>query len=292
MRQYSLPSTRVHRLFLSACVAGVLIAGAAVFFAVDTTARLRASLLARENQLLKVEMVNVENRVANLDRAVANLAERDGRIRSLAGLIGIDEEVLDVGIGGPGLDSPSDSELWRLDPEASEAAYAIHYDLAFLMRRAELLDRSFGESEASLADQHERLEVTPSISPVYGVLTSAYSHERENPITGEVQPHRALDIAAAWGTSFVATGPGRVVSSGRRDGLGFAIEIDHGFGLRTRYGHASKLLKRVGQLVQRGEVIGLVGSSGSSSGPHVHYEVRLNGRQVNPFDYILWPAKR
>lgn len=291
LRQFSASASGVHRLIVAASASIVLIAGAAVFFAFDTAARGRASVLARENRLLRAEMESIEGRVAELDRTMATLAVRDSRIRDLAGLMGIDEEVLEVGIGGPGLESPGEGELWDLDPEASEAAYAIRYDLAYLMRRAELLDGSFTESEKSLGDRKERLEATPSIAPVNGTVSSAFSHSREHPIDGDVRAHLAIDFAAETGTPIIATAPGRVVFAGRKSGYGNIIEIDHGFGLRTRYGHASKLHSRTGQHVQMAEVIAEVGCTGSCEGPHVHYEVLLNGRRVNPSNYLLWPAR-
>ena len=197
-----------------------------------------------------------------------------------------------MGVGGPGMEAPGDDMLWRMDPEASEAAYAIRYDVAYLLRRAKLLSNSFSEVETSLEDQREELAATPSIPPVIGRVSSHYSFSRANPVTGVTSPHLAIDIVARWGTPFVATALGRVTFAGRKDGYGNMVEIDHGFGLRTRYGHASKLYVRAGQQVRRGEVIGEVGSSGSSTGSHVHYEVHRNGRPVNPSNYILWPPAR
>jgi murein DD-endopeptidase MepM/ murein hydrolase activator NlpD len=264
-----------------------LVAVAAVFFAFDTVARGRAAVLAKENRLLKAELEVIEGRVAELDHTMATLAERDSRIRGVAGLMGIDEEVFEVGIGGPGLETPGESELWNLNPEVSEETYAIRYDLAYLMRQAELLERSFTESEESLHDRRERLEATPSIAPVNGRVSSRFTHSREHPIDGEIRPHYAIDFAAPRGTPIIATAPGRVVFSGARGGYGNLIEIDHGFGLRTRYGHASKLHKRTGQRVERAEVIAEVGCTGLCEGSHVHYEVLLDGRRVNPSNYIL-----
>ena len=291
LRQFSLSATGLHRLAVAASVTLVLIAGAAVFFAFDTAARGRAAMLEQENRLLRAEIETIEGRVAELDVAMEALADRDARIRGVAGLVGIDEEVFEVGIGGPGLEMPGEGNLWDLDPEASEAAYAIRYDLAYLMRQAELLDHSFSESEVSLRDRGELLDATPSIAPVNGTVSSVFTHSREHPIDGEVRPHYAIDFAAATGTPIVATAPGRVVFAGQRGGYGNMIEIDHDFGMRTRYGHASKLHTRVGQRVQRREVIAEVGCTGLCRGSHVHYEVLLNGRRVNPSNYLLWPIR-
>ena len=290
-RQFSLSAAAIHRLVVAVSVAVALTAAGAVFFAFDTTARGRAAMLAHENRLLKAEIAAIEGRVGELDQTMAALAERDSRIRGVAGLMGIDEEVFEVGIGGPGLETAGEGELWNLNPEVSEDAYAIRYDLAYLMRQAELLERSFIESEESLMDQQERLEATPSIAPVNGRVSSRFTHSREHPIDGEVRPHYAIDFAAPPGTPIVATAPGRVVFAGRRGGYGYLVEIDHGFGLRTRYGHASKLHTRVGQRVERAEVVAEVGCTGLCEGPHVHYEVLLEGRRVNPSNYLLRPER-
>lgn len=292
MRQYSLPKRRLKPLAFAGCVSAVVLAAGMVLFVADTGARARAVMLEKENALLKAEMGRIEAQVANLDREMLTLAEQDERVRALAGLMGIDDDVLEVGVGGPGMDALGDDPLWRMDPEASEAAYAIRYDVAYLLRRAELLSNSFSDVEAGLEDQSEVLAATPSIAPVIGRVSSHYTFNRENPITGVNGPHLAIDIVARWGTPFVATAPGRVTFAGRKDGYGYLIEIDHGFDTRTRYGHASKLHARVGQRVERGEVIGEVGSSGSSTGSHVHYEVHRDGRPVNPSNYILWPTAR
>ena len=219
VRQYSLPKRWVKRLAVGGSVFAVLLGAATVFVVADTGARARAALLERENNLLRAEMQRIETRVGELDREMATLTERDDRVRALAGLMSIDQEVLEVGIGGPGLETAGGDTPWPMDPEASEAAYAIRYDVAYLLRRAELLNSSFAEVEASLEDQLELLEATPSIAPVIGRVSSHYTFNRENPVTGVNGPHLAIDIVARHGTPFVATARGRVVFAGRKGRL-------------------------------------------------------------------------
>ncbi len=285
--QYSLPLETVRRAGLVLGVLGVCFLGASAFLAYDTGARLRAANLARENRLMEAELARIRDDVAGLENAIADLAEKDRYSRLLTGRIGFDEEVFEVGVGGPGLESPGEDELWRLDPEASEAAYAFRYDLAVLERKVNLLDESIDETNAALESNTELLAAIPSISPVGGVVSSLFSRSRRHPIHMVDLPHQGIDIHALYATPIVATGAGVVTFSGRMEGYGNMIEIDHGYGYVTRYAHASRLLAYVGTRVQRDDVVAEVGCTGSCTAPHVHYEVRRNGKPVDPLNYVL-----
>lgn len=287
IRQFSLPRKTVRRGFLAACALALFLLGATTFLVYDSGARARAAHLARENRLLEDEMERIRSSVAELDGRVATLAENDRRVRVVAGLLEIDEEVFEVGVGGPGHESPDESELWALDPEVSEAAYAIRYDLAVLLRKTDLLESSFAESEENLVTRRERLRFTPSILPVPGPISSGFSVSRLHPVHNLYMPHEGIDQNAPTGAAFVATAEGVVTFAGWKPGFGNTIEIDHGFGITTLYAHASTLLVRVGKRVRRAEVIGQVGCTGACTGPHVHYEVHVNGRPVDPRDYVL-----
>lgn len=287
IRQYSLPRRFVRRGFLAVCATVVFGVGATAFLLYDTGARTRAAYLARENRLLKAEMERIRSSVAEFDEQMATLAERDRRVRLIAGLLEIDQEVFEVGVGGPGLEYPDESELWPLDREVSEATYAIRYDLAVLLRKAELLNRSFAETEESLETRRERLRFTPSILPIRGPISSAYSASRLHPVHKLYMPHGGIDQNAPTGTPFVATAEGVVKFAGWKPGFGNTVEVDHGFGVTTLYAHASKLLVRAGKRVRREEVIGQIGCTGVCTGAHVHYEVRVNGRAVDPRNFVL-----
>ena len=137
-----------------------------------------------------------------------------------------------------------------------------------------------------LEDQVTLLASTPAIRPVRGWKTSGFGY-RKSPFTGLREFHKGLDIANRQGTPIVATADGIVSFAGKKGLLGKIITIDHGHGMITRYGHAYKILKKTGDPVKRGEKIALIGSTGRSTGPHLHYEVLLNGIRVNPEKYIL-----
>jgi murein DD-endopeptidase MepM/ murein hydrolase activator NlpD len=122
--------------------------------------------------------------------------------------------------------------------------------------------------------------------PVSGRVTSGFG-ERFHPILGYARMHKGVDLAASYGAPIAAAGPGRGVAAGGAGGYGREVVIAHSGGIQTRYGHMSRLAAQVGELVRQGQVIGYVGSSGLSTGPHVHYEVLKNGRPVNPMSVKL-----
>jgi hypothetical protein len=118
--------------------------------------------------------------------------------------------------------------------------------------------------------------------PVVGEITSRFARARRHPLLGVVRRHDGIDIAAAAGTHIIAPAAGRVIFSGRKFGYGNTIDLDHGNGVITRYAHCRSLMVREGDEVAAGAVIGTVGRSGLATAPHLHYEVRFHGRQMNP----------
>jgi len=262
-----------------------LIAGSVLLF--NGASYLRARHLARENTVLTEELQRFQERVVGLEETLNQLDREDGRVRQLAGLEATDTEILEVGIGGPGLATPDAHPLWAMDSTLGKAAFAVEYDLAALERRAQLLKASLAEASDSLVAHRDLLESTPSILPAAGVLSSRFSASRMHPITHRALPHEGVDISAPAGTPILAAAKGTVTYAGWSAGLGYTVEIDHGYGYVTRYGHASKILVRRGQRVTRGEVIANVGSTGLSTSPHLHYEVRIGGRAVNPMNYVI-----
>ena len=148
--------------------------------------------------------------------------------------------------------------------------------------RAESLEVLLGQ----LDDKRTRLVSSPSIWPAKGWLTSRFG-ARVSPFTGRRQRHSGIDIAASSGTPIHAPARGRVSFAGRKGPLGNALVINHGFGMKTVYGHTKEILVKTGETVERGDKIALIGSSGRSTGPHLHYVVEVNGKPRNPLDYIF-----
>ena len=147
------------------------------------------------------------------------------------------------------------------------------------------------ETELSILDQvlmgvYTQKGAMPAGAPIVKGWMSSPFGERVDPISGKKAWHEGMDFAGANGSDVVAVANGIVVFSGRRDGYWLMVEISHGENLRTRYGHHQELLVQAGQSVKRGDVIGLMGSSGRSTGPHVHFEVLKSGKPVNPARYV------
>ncbi|HMQ11504.1 MAG TPA: M23 family metallopeptidase [Oligoflexia bacterium] len=155
-----------------------------------------------------------------------------------------------------------------------------------IQRKANIREQSLQHLYELLRDQSSLIAATPSIWPVRGWVSSHYG-KRISPFTGQVKHHYGVDIPAPTGTKVMAAADGVVIKVGTDGGYGKMISIRHGYGMVTRYGHNSKNLVQVGQKVKRGEVIAEVGSTGRSTGPHLHYEVRINGVPVNPAKYMV-----
>lgn len=160
----------------------------------------------------------------------------------------------------------------------------------YLKRQLYIQSKSYDEIVTLCKQNDERLQCIPAIQPVSNKdlkRTASGYGRRIDPIYKTVKFHYGMDFSADTGTPVYATGNGTVTSSGRESGYGITVEINHGFDYQTRYAHLSKTMVKRGQKVKRGEIIGLVGSTGKSTGPHLHYEVVNKGRKVNPVNYYF-----
>lgn len=268
----------VASLVLALGVVALLLGYATVSRSIDVA---RTEALVSENQALAQTLGQLQGRVSSLADSLVELERRDSRLRLLANLEPIDPQVRAAGIGGPARPALDAGSV--LVGQAS----AIRVDLNALLRRASLLSASFAEAADSLATHADRLSRMPSIMPTQGWLSSSFSSLRIHPVLNQARPHEGIDVVAPVGTPILAPGAGTVVSAERETGYGNTVVIDHGHGIITRYAHASRLLVRPGQRVARGDRIALVGNSGLSTSPHLHYEVLVNGQPVNPLRYVL-----
>jgi murein DD-endopeptidase MepM/ murein hydrolase activator NlpD len=278
-------SYTVLRAVAVAVGAMVVLALLAAYATVSHTTDLsRAARLQQENASLAREIGELHGRLMTLADTISSISQRDARIRVLANLEPIDPQVQAAGIGGP--TSRTDLSLSGLTGAVRRSA-EVRVDLSALIRRANLLSMSFKEAADSLSLHSARLAATPSIMPTQGWLSSAFSAMRTHPILHMARPHEGIDVSAPMGSPIEAPAAGVVTDSGWETGYGNTIVINHGFGIVTKFAHASKLLVKTGQRVSRGQRIALVGNSGLATGPHLHYEVHVNGRPVDPLKYVL-----
>ncbi len=251
-----------------------------------TVDRQHALQLERENARLADELGRLHGQLSSLSDTLTHIAQRDARIRLLANLEPNDPSVQQAGIGGPKTDNPEENGLLGAGV-LGRRADEIRVDLGALIRRANLLAASFSQAHDSLENHRDRLAAMPSIMPTAGWLSSAFSAMRMHPILHVNRPHEGIDVSAPMGAPIQSPAGGTVISSGWESGYGNVIEIDHGFGIVTKFAHCSKLLFRNGQQVARGQVIAEVGNTGLATGPHLHYEVHVNGKPVDPLRYVL-----
>src|SRR6059036_4227832 len=261
----------------------LVLGGTALSRGVNVT---RSRALERENQLLASEIQRLRERLVGLRDTLNVFGEREQALRLMAGLSPVDRDVQQAGIGGPTGQWAERDSLSAAGASGAQAL-AVRMDMDQLTRRANILVRSLSEAYDSASSQRARYAATPSIMPTKGWLTSAFAAERVHPILHLARPHEGIDVSAPMGMEIDAPAAGIVTEVTWIEGYGNTLKIDHGYGLVTRYAHCSKILVVRGQRVKRGQPIAKVGSTGLSTGPHLHYEVWVNGHPVDPMKYVL-----
>ena len=216
-------------------------------------------------------------RLEHLEDTLEVIRVRDEQIRLLAGL--------------PAQDSLLGVPIAMADSGLTGAPFPTHEGdgrgLDLMIQRANSLAASFAQVTDTLERNAERYARIPSIMPTAGWLSSAFSRSRFHPILHTSRPHEGIDVSAPMGAPIVAPAAGTVRRVGRERGYGLVLEIDHGDGIVTKYAHCSRVMVRNGQRVRRGQEVAAVGNSGLSTGPHLHYEIHVDGRVVDPLTYVL-----
>lgn len=207
------------------------------------------------------QLGDLRTRMAELRDTIVIIDKRNDEIRLLAGL--------------------PDSNT------ATTAVAQLPLDVDTLIEHANALSASFAAVSTTLSKDNARMSATPSIMPTRGWLSSQFSLARFHPILHRTRPHEGIDVAAPYGAPVVAPAAGTVVRISHQTGYGLVLDIDHGNGIATKYAHLSRVVVREGQRVIRGQPIAAVGNSGLSTGPHLHYEVHVNGKVVDPLTYVL-----
>jgi len=235
----------------------------------------------KQAQDQNAQLLNLSDKVKSLETDLARIRGFDAKLRQM---VNLDQEPRDVVPAGS---EDKDFNKKYLPLYRQEMLTRnLHRFLADLRDQA-FLERVRQQELLSLLDaKGSRLASMPTTWPVAGWISSPFG-ERTSPFTNKKEFHKGMDIAAAIGTPVVAPGDGAVLFAGEMEGGGFGVTIDHQGGLVTSYGHLRDTAVAKGQTVARGQLLGHVGDSGQSTGPHLHYETRLGGVPVNPVRYIL-----
>jgi murein DD-endopeptidase MepM/ murein hydrolase activator NlpD len=240
--------------------------------------------LIAENKVLKEQLQVLSERMATVQTHLGELAQRNNDLRVAVSLPKIDDETQQASTGGA-LNLPEFSFLNR---DASKLLTNSSDVLSQLEREVQLQKQSYEEITRQYESNKTFFRHLPAIKPCEGPYSLNGFGMRIHPVLGVWRMHEGLDILNETGTPVYASGDATVHFAGvTQSGYGKVIELDHGHGYTTLFAHLSATLVREGQRVKRGELIGRVGRSGLVSGPHLHYEVRLNGRKMNPVDYFF-----
>jgi len=243
------------------------------------------SLLQKENKLLKTQYDVLSLQLDNALTVLDDIQQRDEKLyRAIFQARTIPESVRKSGFGG------TNRYEYLMDLSNSDLVVETTMKMDILKKQLYMQSNSLEELIGMGKNLEDRSRCVPAIQPVANKdlkRTASGYGMRIDPIYRTLRFHSGMDFSAPVGTDIYATGDGQVVFSGWRQGYGNCIIIDHGYDFKTLYGHQSKNLVRVGQKVTRGEVIGLVGNTGKSTGPHLHYEVLIHGKPDNPAKYYF-----
>jgi murein DD-endopeptidase MepM/ murein hydrolase activator NlpD len=316
-RSVTISASWLKMMLFGIVISGVLLAAGSVDYIglllrEGENKRLRSenAQLTRQFQVVESKLSSLEGsleRIKNLTtkiRLITNIEDEDRALTlSIGPMPQIEESISDFERTPANERGPNSTELLKgdsvfqerppLDQARGELASVSGRNYATLSIRidkavseAGLREQGVIKLQELLAERQSILNQTPSIKPTRGWMTSHFGY-RIDPFTGKPEMHYGRDFAAAPGTPVVATADGVVSYVGYEGGYGKIVAIDHGYGVRTRYAHNSQIYVQLGQKVSRRDVIAAVGSTGRSSGPHCHYEVRVNDIPVDPINYIL-----
>ncbi|MDP8239507.1 MAG: M23 family metallopeptidase [Candidatus Hatepunaea meridiana] len=280
MRSVKLSRSKTIIAFLSIIILVGLVTYATGKLLAQRYINIAMSEVLDENRNLQEHLNEAGERLTDLDHQLSQLASSDDQLRVMADIPKIDKDVREVGIGGmviPGIDYSNEDHLIG----------KLLFNLDKLEREIKLQKQSFLEIERQFAGKDEILAHTPSIRPVEGGHISSSFGRRRDPFTRCWKHHNGLDFSLERGTPVFATAEGAVIYAKRTPGFGKIVIIDHGYGYNTAYGHLNVFNVAKGQKVKRGQKIGEVGNTGRSTAPHLHYEVRIDKKAVDPIDYFF-----
>ena len=292
--RFSLESLTFHesRWTRSRLVISGLLLGVVVFFSLFAVnqyykdvfglAFIQNNSLVNENRVLQNQLHYLTQRLDVIQKQLQVLGNKGNELRLLTDLPKLDEDLQKAGIGG------TDE---RFDFTSSSTVNTLLNNLRATADQAErelhLQTTSYEDIETTYDRNKVRFSHLPAIKPMDGFYSPNSFGMRLHPILNFVRKHDGIDIINEVGTPVYASAEGTIEFTGRKGDYGLALDIDHGYSLKTLYGHLSKVLVHEGQKVKRGELIARSGNTGLSDGPHLHYEVRVNGVAQNPTSYFF-----
>lgn len=245
----------------------------------------RQVMYQKENVALRSEYASLDYQLREVESELTELRNRDDRFyRAILSLDPIPSSIREAGTGG------AQRDLHLRTVRNPDMILDVSQRIEKISNRMQIQSTSLENVYEKAVSNKQKLACKPSISPISSAdpcwFTSLYGY-RNDPFTNQRTPHQGLDMAGPYGLDVHCTGDGTVKHVGfNRYGYGNEVLVDHGFGYMTRYAHLKEVLVKRGQKLKRGEVLGKLGSSGRSTGPHLHYEVHKNGRTDNPMHYF------
>jgi murein DD-endopeptidase MepM/ murein hydrolase activator NlpD len=272
LRKVSIPVHYLYIFVVGAAIAFLSLTGIASSY---TRMLLKVSSynqLRTEKDQLKTNYSRLEQVAKERDVQVASLGSIAGEVSALYGLK-----------SEPTLVTATTDQIQ--DSEVVSSLDQLHALRSSALSGATMVGLTMGLTRNATTADWFRANSAPNLWPVEGQVTGSFG-ERIDPFNGEGAFHSGVDIGSNYGAPIVAPADGTVTFTDQLGGYGKAVMIDHGHGISTRYGHLSGFAVAAGQAVHRGDIIGFVGASGRSTGPHLHYEVRINDTPVNPYKYL------
>ncbi len=241
--------------------------------------------LERTNIVLQTRLNEMQKTITDINHDMDQIAKKDDQLRTVLGLSKINADIRQVGIGGSQFDYTESDEVSGFD-EGRQLGMQLN-ELSRLSREVNLEYKSYHDLMVTFDKKQDSLKYMPALRPVIkGYISSPFGN-RFHPVYHKMRHHDGIDISAPRGTPVYASAEGQVRFAGINGGYGRMVILDHKYGYRTGYGHLQKIFVRKGQIVKRGEKIGEVGNTGISTGPHLHYEVRFNGKPINPRPFFF-----
>ncbi len=252
---------------------------------IDFSHNSKIQRLERTNSVLQTRLAEMKNQIKTINGNMNQIVKKDDELRLALGLNSISSEVREVGIGGAKYDFTETDEISGFD-EGRQLGRQLT-ELSRLEREVNLEFDSYHKLMTTFQKKQDSLAYLPALRPVIKGLISSPFGNRLHPIYKVRKHHDGLDISAPRGTPIYASANGTIKMARTVSGYGKMVTVDHKYGFQTRYGHMNKILVRVGQIVKRGDKIGEVGSTGISTAPHLHYEVRFKGKAINPAPFFF-----